>query len=215
MPEGPEIYALCLALKNLVSCRCVGKHLLVTVSSKNNVEDWSFGLNGRVHLDDKGNLVKLSSGYIPGEAKPYDPKLLEKLGPDWCTLTVEQSVAIVEKWSKSKKKLGSLLIDQSEIAGIGVAWGSEILAEAGLKPDLGASSQLTNSDIKARLANALMDTRDRALTCYTEYVNLVEDKVAFVNSWFDNLYKVRQMVVYKKGTRVEVAGSKWWLRTGL
>ena len=36
----------------------------------------------------------------------------------------------VNKWVKSKRKLAALILDQTKITGIGVAWGSEILFKA-------------------------------------------------------------------------------------
>ena len=56
MPEGPEVYILCLALKKYgINCKSYGKHLYIS----NIKEDWSFGLNGKVKIDEKGNLNKL------------------------------------------------------------------------------------------------------------------------------------------------------------
>lgn len=69
MPEGLEIYALSYAVNKLFPgyTYSVGKHLIV-----NGTEDWSFGLSGRVYINEEGTLAKVNDGYIPGSVKILD-----------------------------------------------------------------------------------------------------------------------------------------------
>jgi hypothetical protein len=208
MPEGLEVYALSYAINKLIPgyTRAVGKHLIV-----HGTEDWSFGLSGRVYMDEDGVLAKVNEGYIPGSVKILDNDINE-LGPSWCHINdVSVVIDLVERWSKSKKKLGAILLDQKEISGIGVAWGSEILHKAHLRPDLVAKSELSLPDAKGDLINAILDVRNIALNRYIEFIDKSPNIKDVINRWFLNLYEVRTMKVYKKGTPVEVAGRKWWV----
>lgn len=206
MPEGPEIYALNLSLTlGGYKTQCYGKHLLVN----DKAEDWSFGLNGRVILDSAGNLSKNTKGYITGSIKTAEsmPQLVNynKLGVDFITGSTENIRLVIEKWKNSRKTLGGLMLDQSHIAGIGVAWGSEILNLAGLKPDVPAKDQELS-----KLADSIISTRDYILPIYTKFVS-EQPTMEFVNGWFDNLYAIRNMKVYKNGVPIETGGRRWWV----
>jgi Fe-S-cluster containining protein len=32
-----------------------------------------------------------------------------------------------------------------------------------------------------------------------------------INDWFENLYEIREMDVYKKGSKLQVLGRGWWV----
>lgn len=113
---------------------------------------------------------------------------------------------IILKWSNSRKSLGGLLLDQSQIAGIGVAWGSEILHMVELRPDIPAKSQ----DL-TKLSNSIITIRDTVKNIYKDYVIKHEDIDKFINEWFDNLYNIRPIKVYKKGKPIETGGRTWWV----
>lgn len=45
---------------------------------------------------------------------------------------------------------------------------------------------------------------------YSEQINETNGK-KFINNWFHNLYEIRQMDIYKKGSKIEVLGRNWWV----
>ncbi len=205
MPEGPEVYALSYAINKIspMYTACIGKHLLIK-----NGEDWTFGLSGRVYMDETENLAKVNTGYLPGT---INPNLTAKLGPSWCHICSIELGLLVDKWAKSRRKLGAIMLDQAEISGIGVAWGSEILYDAQLRPDIAANIQLDNVITKEALMNAIMSKKEYVLKLYMEFINKTANKREFINNWFHNLYEIRNMKVYKIGRQVEVSGRKWWI----
>ena len=207
MPEGPEVFALAAALKALgTPAVSYGKHLFLPHLQ----EDWSFGLSGRVALHD-GVLTKVKAGLVNGRVDAArsisDVVNTHTLGVDWLTAPAAALQRVVRGWGRSRKSLAALLLDQAEIAGVGVAWGSEVLAAAGLDPRSSAVSQAPHLE---RLAEALVRTRTAALEVYRNYVAR-SDAEAVVNGWFRNLYGIRRMAVYKIGEPVVVAGRKWWV----
>lgn len=203
MPEGPEIWILNEAI-NLYyktnKSKYIGKHLIIDGIC------WSFGLKGQINIDDNTNeLFKPSSDdWIHGVNENWDNNMSEfKFGLDW--LTSLDLSSVVEKFKKSRAKLGTLLINQKYIAGIGVAWGSEILHRAGLRPDIAANSQdLSN------LLSALYSIREEIKILYLNELESSDEKI-FINSWFNNLYKIRDMKVYKIGEKVEISGRTWYV----
>jgi formamidopyrimidine-DNA glycosylase len=207
MPEGPEIYALSLALKKSgINAESYGKHLYL-IDSK---EDWSFGLTGKIHIDLDNNLTKINSGFSGSIKRANDIQELiknDKLGINFMDANKDQFNCIIEVWQNSRKKLGAFLLDQSEIAGIGVAWGSEILAIAGdLRPDISANKQ----DL-SKLSEAMMTIRDYIKHLYNSYVNM-HNPHNVINEWFSNLYDIRSMNVYKQGKIVSTGGRSWWIK---
>ena len=132
MPEGPEVWILSKAINvHFKEQKTIsyGKHLFILDAKQN----WSFGLTGKLQFNEKNELVKVNTGWIYGYKIHYD--ILEnevaKLGIDFMTaddLVIREEV---DKWINSKKKLAGLMLDQTKISGIGVAWGSEILFRAG------------------------------------------------------------------------------------
>lgn len=217
MPEGPEVHTLAKAInfyfneiKSSESVVSHGKHLML-INAK---EDWSFGLNGTVYIDSNNRLTKVNSGYIPGEVVKFDyTNEVINSGVDWINCSkADIEDAINTHFVKSKKMLGPLLLDQSIIAGIGVAWGSEILHKANLLPNVKAYLQ----DL-SKLADIMFTIGSEIRTIYGFHLlemSTVELK-DFINRWFTNLYEIRQMKVYKKGTQVTVGGRKWWISNGV
>jgi len=235
MPELPEVYALSTALNKLgFETDVYGKHLLLknretekknTNKDKNTntIEDWSFGLEGTVYLKYKDNqkintkkttaedfeLLKIEHNAFSGDKLEFNSVeefiKTRKLGINLLNATENDIYPIVEKWQNSRKMLGPLLLNQEDIAGIGVAWGSEILNNADLLPNVSAKLQdLTN------LTDSIIYTRDKSIETYNKYVKN-NNPVEIVNNWFRNLYKVREMNVYKIGKSVKAYGRDWWI----
>jgi formamidopyrimidine-DNA glycosylase len=204
MPEGPEVWILSKAVNmyfNEQKSLSRGKHLFILDKKEN----WSFGLTGKVQLDEKNDLIKINTGWIYGDQVKYENLELEKdkLGIDFMTadeLIVREEV---DKWIKSKKKLAGLMLDQTKISGIGVAWGSEILFKAGLRPDMRACDQVLSA-----LADSILYIRNHIKNIYEKEL---KDPEQLINDWFDNLYQVREMQIYKKGSKIEVLGRSWWV----
>lgn len=218
MPEGPEVWILSEAInlflkKNkileLESVNYYGKHLILYNSDKT-VIDWSFGLTGKVNIDTELKLIKMHNSYLPGEIKVIDKNHYKNLNSIcWMSNDINYDILekIIYKWKISKKKLGVLLLEQSEISGIGVAWGSEILYRANLRPDIKACEQ--NLD---KLSQEILDIKYEIQYIYKDYlIDNEENLIIFINNWFDNLYKIRKMNIYKKGKQVAVSGRKWWV----
>ncbi len=204
MPEGPEVWILSKAINthfNEQKSLSYGKHLFILDVN----EDWSFGLTGKVQLNDKNELIKVNTGWIYGDQVKYENLELEtgKLGIDFMTADETVFRETVDKWIKSKQKLAGLMLDQTKIAGIGVAWGSEILFKAGLRPDIKACDQNL-----AKLADSILYIRNYIKNIYEKEL---KDPELLINDWFDNLYQVREMHVYKKGSKIEVLGRSWWV----
>jgi formamidopyrimidine-DNA glycosylase len=207
MPEGPEVWILSKMINeyylnnNTIS---IGKHLII----KDIQEDWSFGLNGKVNINENNELVKVETGWINGEKKQYDNKSVKELGLDWMTASKKELEEEVKKWTNSKKKLAILILDQTKICGIGVAWGSEILYNAKLNPNLKACDQLLD-----KLVDSIIEIRikiqDTYINLYNENIDNDKNK-KLINGWFENLYKIRKMNIYKKGSKIQISGRSWW-----
>jgi len=204
MPEGPEVWILSKIINNYYAddnTTSIGKHLIF----KDIQEDWSFGLNGKVKINENNVLVKIETGWIYGEKKQYE----KSLGFDWMTASKKELEEEVQKWTKSKKKLATLMLDQSKICGIGVAWGSEILYKAKLNPDLKACDQPLD-----KLADSMFEICTQIRDTYINYHNENYDNnnlKELINDWFENLYKIRKMNIYKKGTKIQISGRSWWI----
>lgn len=218
MPEGPEVWILSKAINSFFSddnTMSVGKHLIV----KDCMENWSFGLNGKVKLSKYNELTKLSDGWINGDAVVYDnlADTIKNIGLDWMTASKEDIAKEIDTWKKSSKQLAGLMLDQSKICGIGVAWGSEILFKAGVQPNVKARDQ----DL-CNLVQSIIDVRETIQETYdAELIKTIELSNAFgydnlklrqfINNWFTNLYEIRTMDIYKKGAKVLVLGRSWWV----
>ena len=122
----------------------------------------------------------------------------------------------VAKWINSKKKIAGLILDQKKICGIGVAWGSEILFKADLRPDVRACDQ-----VLTKLVDSIILTREKIKEIYdlelnrTMQVCKIYDNNTklrvLINDWFENLYEIREMDIYKKGCKLQVLGRGWWV----
>lgn len=205
MPEGPEIYILSICL-NLVGIRCssYGKHLYIN----DFCEDWSFGLTGGVKLIN-GSLIKVKKGFVYGSINKIsfnDFIFNNKLGIDWLHADKNDlDNVIFNVFAKSNKKIGTLLLDQTYICGLGVAWSSEILNYCGINPNSkGIECNLS------KLSSAMIYYRIKIINKYMEYL-MNTSKIAFINNWYKNLYHIREMNVYKKGSSIKINGRLFWI----
>ena len=106
--------------------------------------------------------------------------------------------------------LGTWMLDQSIIAGVGVTWASEIAAVAGV--DVAAHMNVQNL---SKLADAYVVVRDRVAAVYTAALpppGDVDAACAAINAWYGNLYAVRApvMTVHGVGVPVTVGGRNFW-----
>lgn len=224
MPEGPEVWilseAICNENQSYISTS-IGKHLIIhsmycdcdnIESSENSQIIWSFGLNGKISININNKLYKpTEDNWIFGnnklllEHETIDDYLkISKV--DWMSSNVNELTKVVTKISKLKGKLGPALINQSTICGIGVAWGSEILHRANLRPEVSANEQ----DL-SHLVEAMCEIRNEIKELYKNELNYYENPKDFIEGWFENLYKIRNMRVYDKGESITVNGRKWWV----
>ena len=211
MPEGPEVWILSKAINSYYGferTESYGKHLFIFNDDfKSGGQNWSFGLTGKVQIKDNNELIKISNGWINGDELVFNDYNNEKqkLGINWLTSSKEELHKLVDSWIKSKKKLAALILDQTKISGIGVAWGSEILFKANLRPDMRTCDQVLN-----KLADTMYDVGMIVKQKYTEELEEWDTK-SFINEWFENLYEIRDMNIYKKGSKLTVLGRSWWL----
>lgn len=215
MPEGPEVWILGEAISRYYPELKVfshGKHLFIDYGDY--IEEYTFGLTGKLEIDDNTNkLTKKQIGFCYGDYyiinnEEMINRINLKLGPSFVTMSKEDFLKIIYKWTTSRKMLGSLLLDQSQISGIGVAWGSEILHKAKLSPNKKANEQKLEA-----LVFAFIEIQEYCKTVYINCLNEIakDDLKMFVNSWYKNLYKVRQMNIYKKGIECKTGGRTWWI----
>lgn len=215
MPEGLEVYILSVALKELgYMCFAKGKHIILKDPYSGEWFDYSFGLMGKVFIDDKSlTLHKIKHPkMVSGDKKLLKDKneLDSTLGLDWLSAEKEALETVVRSWLSKKRQIGALILDQKEICGIGVAWGSEILKLAGIHPTL-KTNLLQFLDLIENLVSAMISIREKFKKMYLE--SMPQNNKKFVNEWFLNLYKVREneMSVYKKGTIAKVSGREFWV----
>lgn len=209
MPEGPEVWILSKVINtyyNKPTKTCsIGKHLIMCETKEN----WSFGLSGTVNINEDDILSKPPTGWLYGNIESYTnyDDVVVALGVDWMQASREELEAEVQTWAKSKAKLAALLLDQTRICGIGVAWGSEVLHKAGLRPDVKACDQQLFT-----LVDAMIEIRTYVQTLYLQKLVDSKNVKEFINGWFLNLYEIREMQVYKKGKKVEVSSRTWWVK---
>ncbi len=208
MPEGPEVWWLARAIEQATH----GQTRVASVGKRLRWTDvglvQSFGLRGRVHLAPDGTLCAAQpSSWATGTVVRWSDDD-DLPGLDWMTADPDALREVVRRrWCGAKAQLGSLLLDQHTIAGIGVAWGAEILHEAGgLRPERKAIDQHTRL-----LPNAVVAVRDRARQLYAAHVDgaTADD----VNAWFDNCYEWRRpsMRVYERGNTVRAHNRRWFV----
>ena len=214
MPEGPEVWILAHALRTRFSTAASsGKHVWV------DGKEYTFGLFGGLRVDAEHRITHVQRGTVSGgvaEVVSIDimNDVLE-LGPDWMTASEAAIAEAVALEVGRPKQLGAVLLDQTVLAGLGVAWASEVLHEAGLLPDVRASHQNLS-----KLTPALLAVRERIRAVYLAEWDAVvsgctgDPLVAFTRGWFQNLYSARVMAVFKKGQAVNVAGRTFWKAAG-
>ena len=211
MPEGPEVYILAKAMKAIgFDAHSYGKHLLVKDWHSGEIFDVSFGLVGKIRIDKDKQLIKIVSSTLPsGYMKKINSFEEGKanLGIDWMTASKDDLQLVLDGWTKRKKQIGALLIDQHELCGIGVAWASEILHCCSIRPDEKPNT-FDFLDIKEKFFEAVINVRDRAKK---EYMKYLERNNNIVDQWFENLYEIRTMTIYKKGTEFNVAGRTFYI----
>lgn len=229
MPEGPEVWILSNAINHHFAPEpyypnepldesetdsrttvtfSYGKHLLLL----NERENWSFGLDGKCVITDDNQLVKPNVSWIHGHQLTYEyvNEVFGQLGVSWFHANEDVLRKEIAGWNTSKTKLAGVLLNQTKLSGVGVAWGSEILHRANLSPDKRACDQ----DLSG-LADVMIKMRDEIKEMYASYLDgeYAGRSKQFVNEWFNNLYKLREpyMQVYKKGTSLKVLGRTWWV----
>jgi formamidopyrimidine-DNA glycosylase len=220
MPEFAEVFALYYALDKLdIKTITHGKHLFLSEDGL----DFTFGLNGTVSIDPQTLELTHKQTYgICGTVNQYinveEMVSKNRLGIDLTYSSIDAIEKKIMEWSKRNKTLGSLILDQGEIAGIGVAWGSEILYSAGLTPGTKACS-MNELDIQ-RLRVHMLGIRNIAINIYMDYIEELYRKggrhaiVEFINSWFKNLYEIRKMDIYKQpgAIKEKVAGRDFYVK---
>ena len=131
---------------------------------------------------------------------------LSKIGPDVLDINTNQSVILSQLRNKKgwNRQLGSLLLDQTFISGIGNYLRSEILFFSGLihtkKP-----SQLDKAEI-SNLAKAIKNTSIRAYKQKGKTVDLNFFKNEFGN--IHNFKRIRHMVFSREGLPCFCCGEK-------
>jgi formamidopyrimidine-DNA glycosylase len=205
MPEGPEIWALAEAASLTgISVIAYGKHLL------HEKQDIHFGLNGRVTLKDDGLLELVRKDGISGRsvscADLAELVTSNDLGIDWMTATPAAIRRAISQAYLSRKQLGPWMLQQKVIAGVGVAWASEIMHRVGLIP-----TKPCNEQNLLRLAESYISIRDEVKSQYADLVSSASSPREFVYGWCDNLYRHRVMKVYRKGTEVLASGRTYWI----
>ena len=60
-------------------------------------------------------------------------------------------------------------------------------------------------DIMVKIRKEIQEIYDKELEASDD--NLKE----FINDWYSNLYEIREMSIYKKGSQLEVLGRNWWV----
>jgi hypothetical protein len=211
MPEAPEVFVLAQAanLKYDANYVAHGKQLFTPDGLV-----WSFGLTGTVGINLLGELVKLNTGKIHGAVRPQlenepEPKC------QWLTASPEELQAALSSWTTKHKRLGDLLLDQHEIAGIGIAWGSEIAAAAGPDVRLDLRACLQPEALTTSLLEAMLAVRERSMATYRPLIQAAIDDDQldhFITTWFYTLYEHRLMSVYKTGTPLVLGGRTWWVQ---
>jgi formamidopyrimidine-DNA glycosylase len=223
MPEGPEVWFLGRVLRNVLepvgrSVVLHGKHLVLDGTVHHH-----FGLSGGLRMDvttatDAG-IVEITlrhhhgKGPVSGSAKPVTAAEVAALcaeGLDWMTAPRDAIADVISAAAFRRKALGAWMLDQHAIAGVGVAWASEIAAAARLDV---ARPMCAQNLIK--LADAYISVREKAVALYTALLPPPFDTEAAktaVNNWYRNLYAARapSLTVYSVGTPVLISGRTFW-----
>lgn len=217
MPEGPEVFLLTFHLQKLgLNCFSYGKHLFIDEGNNEKIRDISFGLYGKVYFANN-KLDKIKAGPVSGDDKIIDKSARNTnfgFGPDFMTMSKDDFEKFVNtKLAISKRQLATFLLDQDEIAGLGVAWISEIAHIA----------DLTDSDLSHKCNNLDELKRYRLIDAMFQVQTIVKDiilnqttnldSISFVNEWFENVYRIRApfIRVYRKGRPVLIGSRQFWV----
>jgi formamidopyrimidine-DNA glycosylase len=225
MPEGPELWYLGRVLEGVLGPgRAVavhGKHLVLDGSTHHH-----FGLTGGLRMEvaesgvvDGGGsfATTLRHHYGGGRVSGFEKTVTATEaaavcaeGVDWMTASLGAIAAVIAGAARRKKVLGTWMLDQHAVAGVGVAWASEIAAVAGL--DVAAHMSVQNL---SGLAAAYVTVRDRVTAVYSAALPPLGDMAAArtaVDGWYGNLYAVRAPVVaaYGVGVPITVGGRTFW-----
>ena len=208
MPEGPEVYILAKSLKSLgYHVESCGKHILLKDWNTGINYDISFGIAGRLDVQVDKTIKKIDHPNLPSG----DMKIIESfnetkyaLGVDWLTATRDEIKGVVDSWAHRKKQIGALLLDQHEICGIGVAWGSEILGECGIRPTEKANL-LNFLNLSDSLVDSIINIREKIVKIYSD--TLKGCMKSFAQRWFENLYSIRKLKFYKSVNAEQVSVS--------
>jgi formamidopyrimidine-DNA glycosylase len=226
MPEGPELWYLGRVLAGVLgpgrSVAVHGKHLVLDATHHH------FGLTGGLRAEVSGAgpgagpgaltpAITLrhhyGEGRVAGFEKPItasEAAVICAQGLDWMTAPPVAIAKAIRASARRKKVLGTWMLDQSIIAGVGVTWASEIAAVAGV--DVAAHMNVQNL---SKLADAYVVVRDRVAAVYTAALpppGDVDAACAAINAWYGNLYAVRApvMTVHGVGVPVTVGGRNFW-----
>jgi hypothetical protein len=62
------------------------------------------------------------------------------------------------------------------------------------------------------LSDSILYIREKIKNIYEKELKANNDSLKdFVNEWFSNLYEIREMEIYKKGSGLSVLGRTWWV----
>lgn len=201
MPEGPDVWYLAKLINRIHPVSAHGKHIYV--ASPAGFIDYSFGLTGKM-LVTPTTISKNSCGYLPGDVDTV-PVVGHGLGVSFMSMELEDFKKIVsEHFVKSRAMLATVMLNQKIIAGIGVAWGSEILHLADLMPHIKACDQ----DL-GKLADAMYQIKTFCMENFGRIADNVTDAelIEVINTFN---YRILPMKVYKVGKQCQVGNRTWW-----
>lgn len=207
MPEGPDVWYLAKLINRIhPTVHSYGKHIYVANATAT-FTDYSFGLTGKLAaemVESKLVISKNSCGYLPGDITTV-PTIGHGLGVSFMDMKLEDFKKIVEeRFVKSRAMLGTIMLNQKIIAGIGIAWGSEILHLAGVLPNIKACNQ----DL-SKLADAMYQIKTSCMEQFGRIAdNVPAGELIEVINMFN--YRILPMKVYKIGNQCPVGGRIWW-----
>jgi len=215
MAEGPELWFLSNAINTHYEMPITsnyGKHMFIHSPEAPTIKDWTYGERGRVKISKDLSMRKVSSGNVlVGFENDWEniEEAKKNLGINWMMANYDDIVALVDTWRPSKRTLGALLTDQSEIAGIGIVWACEILGAVYLDPTKRACDQELTY-----LAGSMMNLRVYAKYIYSDYLFAHQERLdEIVNEWPHNLFPLRELIIYEKCDPVKLGVRQWYKRT--
>lgn len=215
MAEGPELWFLSNAINTHYEIPITsnyGKHMFIHSPEAPTIKDWTYGLKGKVKISKDLSMRKVASGsFLVGYENDWAniEEARQNLGVNWMMAPFDDIIALVNSWKTSKRTLGALLTDQSEIAGVGIVWACEILGAIYLDPTKKACEQELTY-----LAGSLLNFRVYAKHIYSEYLFANQEHLdETVNAWPDNILPLRELVIYGKCDQVKLGNRQWYKRT--